>query len=230
MKFARSLFALFALATVSACATGTPPAAPPAAPVVEASPAALVVAPSEDLSALPRAYTVYFDTNSTEIRASAMQVLWEAAQNASKLKPLTIRVTGFTDAGGSRSHNQTLSERRAAAVAAQFAKLGVTVAIDARGKGETGKRKDAKSRRVEISFETNTAARTAPITVASAPADQTVTAAAPDRAPALATAVAIGTAAPLAAPAPAFAPAAEAPRLADGPAARPMATGPPVLA
>lgn len=229
MKFARSLFALFALATVSACATGTPPAAPPAAPVVEAPPAALVVAPSEDLSALPRAYTVYFDTNSTEIRASAMQVLWEAAQNASKLKPLTIRVTGFTDAGGSRSHNQTLSERRAAAVAAQFAKLGVTVAIDARGKGETGKRKDAKSRRVEISFETNTAARTAPITVASAPADQTVTAA-PDRAPAFATAVAIGPAAPLAAPAPVFTPATEAPRLAGGPAARPMATGPPDLA
>lgn len=160
MKFARSVFALLALVTVSACAAMPQVAAPlPAQPVIAPLPAPAVTdgkvtASSEDLSALPRSYVVYFDTNSAEIRASTMQVLWEAAQNATKLKPLTIRVQGFTDGAGKMSYNQHLSERRAAAVAAQLGKLGIGIKVEAIGLGETtGNRKDARSRRVEITFE-----------------------------------------------------------------------------
>lgn len=154
MKFVRSVFALLALVTVSACAASPQVPAPVPVPVVEDVKVAPAQAQSEDLSGLPRSYVVYFDTDSTEIRASTMQVLWEAAQNASRLKPLTIRVQGFTDGAGNRAYNQRLSERRAAAVAAQLAKLGVGIKVETSGLGESAaKQRDAGSRRVEITFE-----------------------------------------------------------------------------
>lgn len=153
MKFVRSVFALLTLVTVSACAALPQVPAPIPVPVVDVK-VAPVAGPSEDLSGLPRSYIVYFDTDSTEIRASTMQVLWEAAQNASRLKPLTIRVQGFTDGAGNRAYNQRLSERRAAAVAAQLAKLGIGIKVEMSGLGESAaKQRDARSRRVEITFE-----------------------------------------------------------------------------
>ena len=153
MKVLRSLFLLVGLSTLAACAAqpdrGVAPV--PAAPALAEKP----IAPARMVK---KSFSVYFDTNKADIRAAAMQILYEAAQTAKPLASLTIRVQGYTDAAGKAAHNKRLSERRAAAVADQLRKLGLTVAIETTGHGEVaadqGRRKNSKeNRRVDITFE-----------------------------------------------------------------------------
>jgi outer membrane protein OmpA-like peptidoglycan-associated protein len=69
-----------------------------------------------------------------------------------------MTVVGHTDATGSESYNQQLSERRAEAVRAELIRDGVPAArLDAMGRGEVEPRADngtvtgrAQNRRVEI--------------------------------------------------------------------------------
>lgn len=180
MKLLRSLLLLVGLAALPACATSeirnevkplepTPAAIQTPAPVASASLAVTAPAP-----AASRSFVVHFDFDSADIRASAMQILYEASQVAGKVKPTAIRIHGFTDASGKRSYNQHLSERRAKAVADQLSKLGVKVAVvETKGFGKAnlankiaGKSKD--NRRVEIVFEGGDTAKTADDTVKSA--------------------------------------------------------------
>lgn len=156
MRVLRTFLVLLGLVTVAACSA--PQVSVPASLQTTASaPVTAAPAPVEDLSGLPRSFTVCFEHDSAEIRASAMQVLWEAAQVANKLQPTLIRVNGFTDGIGNRSYNQKLSNRRAAAVATQLIKLGIQVAVSTTGQGVApklkGARKDARLRRVEVTFE-----------------------------------------------------------------------------
>lgn len=159
MRVLRPILVILGLVTVAACSAPQQVHVPPsqvAAPI----PNTAAIAPIEDMSGLPRSFTVYFDHDSAEIRASAMQVLWEATQVATKLQPATIRVNGFTDGSGRRPYNQKLSDRRAAAVAVQLVKLGIRVTVMAKGHGADQQvakakatRKDARDRRVELTFE-----------------------------------------------------------------------------
>ncbi len=160
MRVLRTIFVFLGLTTVVACSApqhGPVPVLPQTTtPILNIA----ASVPVEDMSGLERSFTVYFDHDSDEIRASAMQVLWEAAQVATKLQPATIRVNGFTDGRGSRLYNQKLSDRRAAAVAAQLVKLNVRVAVVTKGHGSgwpavkvKGTAKEARNRRVELTFE-----------------------------------------------------------------------------
>lgn len=103
-----------------------------------------------------RTVVVHFDSNSDEIRAGAMQILYGAAQDLRGAKVTRIRVTGHTDAAGRHSYNQKLSERRAAAVVAQLGKLGVraeTMTAVGAGESKGTPRRSKADRRVEIVIE-----------------------------------------------------------------------------
>ncbi|MBC7952597.1 MAG: OmpA family protein [Rhodospirillaceae bacterium] len=183
MKFFRSLFLLVGLAALPACATsevadaGKPCELTTAIQAQAAAPAPVPVAIPAPAPAAPHSFVVHFDFDSADIRASAMQILYEASQVAGKVKPTAIRIHGFTDASGKSSYNQHLSERRAQAVADQFNKLGVKVTVvETKGFGKAnavtkskGKSKD--NRRVEIVFEGGDTAELPADTIKTASAD-----------------------------------------------------------
>jgi outer membrane protein OmpA-like peptidoglycan-associated protein len=60
---------------------------------------------------------ITFETDSYNLRGSFYPVLNSVGQVLAKYGDTTVRVSGHTDNTGSRAHNQTLSERRAASVA-----------------------------------------------------------------------------------------------------------------
>ncbi len=60
---------------------------------------------------------ITFETDSYNLRTDFYSVLDSVGLVLAKYADTTIRVTGHTDNTGSRPHNQTLSERRAASVA-----------------------------------------------------------------------------------------------------------------
>lgn len=64
---------------------------------------------------------VLFDFDKAEILPKAQQTLAQAAQIIRERAKGTVRIEGYTDAKGSDSYNQKLSERRALSVKAWFA-------------------------------------------------------------------------------------------------------------
>jgi outer membrane protein OmpA-like peptidoglycan-associated protein len=86
-----------------------------AAPAVVAAPA----------PAPARTFLVFFDWNRADLTQRARQIIGEAAQARSTQQVTRIEVNGHTDTSGSARYNQGLSERRAAAVAAELVRLGV---------------------------------------------------------------------------------------------------------
>lgn len=165
MRFLRLTLTLLGLASLAACACvdsgaggGTAVAVPVAAPAQQAALPAR--AASSETLRLERAFTVRFDFDSAEIRASAMQILYEASQTAGRLKPVTVRIHGYTDRRGSRAYNQRLSERRAQAVATQLSKLGLKVAVvEVKGLGvgkASGTKSHPQDRKVEVLLEGST--------------------------------------------------------------------------
>jgi outer membrane protein OmpA-like peptidoglycan-associated protein len=60
---------------------------------------------------------ITFETDSYNLRSSFYPVLNSVGEVLSKYADTTMRVTGHTDNTGSRSYNQTLSEKRATSVA-----------------------------------------------------------------------------------------------------------------
>lgn len=170
----RSLLLLAGLACLPACAASqvTPPAAQSSAPSLTAESAQQVPpspTPSQPTSS-QRRVEVRFDKGSAEVRASAMQILYGAAQELRGQRITSVRVVGYTDASGRRAFNQRLSQQRAEAVADQLRKLNLhaqQIAVMGAGEvaphGKKAKRsRAAEDRRVEIIIETVPEAIAAP--------------------------------------------------------------------
>ncbi len=124
--------------------------APAPAPVVAPTPAA---AP-----AVARTYLVFFDFDRADLTDRARQIIAEAATNSGRAGTTRIEVSGHADRSGTPQYNQRLSERRAAAVAAELERRGVArsaMAIQAFGESRPlvptadGVR-EPQNRRVEI--------------------------------------------------------------------------------
>lgn len=117
-----------------------------------------------------RSVVVHFDSDSADIRAAAMQILYGTALDVRGSRLLSIRVIGHADSSGRRAHNLRLSERRAEAVADQLGKLGLRAEhMEVRGAGEApavgrnGKGvKSPADRKVEIVIESVEAVPTQP--------------------------------------------------------------------
>jgi len=89
----------------------TPPPPAPVAPAAAPAPA--------------RTFLVFFDFARADLTDRARQIIGEAASNAQRGGVTRIEVSGHTDTVGSARFNQALSERRAAAVAAELERRGV---------------------------------------------------------------------------------------------------------
>ncbi len=80
---------------------------------------------------------ILFDVDSYSVNASLQDDLAKVATSLEKNPDSTVQILGHTDNTGSASHNQTLSERRANAVADVLLTNGVPVSrIDTIGRGE----------------------------------------------------------------------------------------------
>jgi len=107
-----------------------------------------------------RVFLVFFDWDRDTITPEGMQIVQQAAAAFRAGGPITIQVTGYTDASGSVGYNQRLSERRANNVANAMVRLGVPrnqMSVSGRGKNDQrvptadGVR-EPQNRRVEILF------------------------------------------------------------------------------
>jgi len=132
-------------------AFGTPPPAPP----VEQGAAPPAPPPAE---ASTRTYLVFFDWDRADLSARARQIVAEAADASRHLHSTRIEVSGYTDASGTQTYNQSLSVRRAQTVEAELVRDGVAesdIAIHGFGASSplvrtaTGVR-EPQNRRVEI--------------------------------------------------------------------------------
>lgn len=69
---------------------------------------------------------ITFESDSYHLRDSFYPVLNSVGKVLAKYNDTTLRVTGHTDSTGSKSYNQTLSERRAQSVANYLATQGIS--------------------------------------------------------------------------------------------------------
>ena len=123
-----------------------PPAAPMPVPIATPAPAPA------------RSYLVFFDWDKASLNARAKSIVKEAADNSTHVQVTQIEVNGYTDTSGTPRYNQSLSMKRAEAVAAELVRDGVAQnVINIQGFGEThllvstgaGVR-EPQNRRVEI--------------------------------------------------------------------------------
>jgi len=77
-----------------------------------------------------------FDFNSDVVRRTARTNLDELARSLDKYPDTDLMIVGHTDAIGTESYNQDLSERRAESAARYLESRGVRTRIDTRGRGE----------------------------------------------------------------------------------------------
>jgi outer membrane protein OmpA-like peptidoglycan-associated protein len=83
-------------------------------------------------------FHINFAFDSAELPSSAFRMIDQVAELMKEVPSLRLRVEGHTDAVGSPQYNQTLSERRAAAVAQYLASHGVDPShFEMVGKGMT---------------------------------------------------------------------------------------------
>ncbi len=123
------------------------------APVV--APRAAVKAP---VAAVAQNFTVFFDFDKSVLTPEAKNIVAAAAKEFKKDGFAKIVVTGHTDTMGTEAYNLGLSARRAAAVKAELAKLGVSDAnVKDTGVGKNGLLvpttdgvREAQNRRAEI--------------------------------------------------------------------------------
>lgn len=81
---------------------------------------------------------IYFGSDSDVILEESYPLLDALAETLIDHDEIrTVRIVGHTDAQGSDEHNQDLSERRAASVAAYLASHGVTQTLRPEGRGES---------------------------------------------------------------------------------------------
>ena len=67
----------------------------------------------------------FFDFDRADLTDRARQIIAEAATNAQRVGTTRIEIAGHADRAGTPQYNQRLSERRAAAVAAELERRGV---------------------------------------------------------------------------------------------------------
>jgi outer membrane protein OmpA-like peptidoglycan-associated protein len=108
----------------------------------------------------PQVYLIFFDWDKHNLTPEGLRTIEAAANQYKAGRSITIQVTGYTDSSGSEAYNQSLSERRARAVADAMASRGVApkdMIVTGRGKNEPrvptalGVR-EPQNRRVEIMF------------------------------------------------------------------------------
>lgn len=84
-----------------------------------------------------KSYTVYFDFDKSNIRASERDTLDSVARDIVSLEPLHVTVVGHADASGPADYNQALSARRADTVSDALTAMGVpNTVIDENAMGE----------------------------------------------------------------------------------------------
>ncbi|MBI3506821.1 MAG: OmpA family protein [Proteobacteria bacterium] len=144
-------------------------AVPASAPAAIAQPAAMPApaapAPAPALAAAPavgpRAFTVFFDFDKSNVSDDANRVLVQAAESAKSGVFTRIRATGHTDTVGTPRYNMALSIRRANAVRDVLVREGIPATqIVVVGRGETqllvptpDQINEPRNRRVEIVIE-----------------------------------------------------------------------------
>jgi outer membrane protein OmpA-like peptidoglycan-associated protein len=131
-------------------AFGTPPLPP--------LPDMLAPLPPPPSAARVRTYLVFFDWDRADLSARARQIVAQAAEASRHVQTTRIEVSGYTDASGTQTYNQTLSVRRAQTVEAELVRDGVaTTDITIHGFGESNPLvptapgvREPPNRRVEI--------------------------------------------------------------------------------
>lgn len=116
------------------------PVPPPAAPAVEVydfevpPPAPM---PQPRLLPIINSYTVYFDFDKSNVRASELPTIDRVANEIHRFNPEQITVTGHTDTSGSPEYNQKLSQRRADSVVRALSGRGInSQVVDEKARGE----------------------------------------------------------------------------------------------
>ncbi len=137
-----------------------PAPAPAPKPVAQAAPAPQSAPPPPPKPAVARNYIVFFDWDKSTLTPEALAILKSAADNAKMGGISRIEATGHADRSGTDKYNMKLSEKRARAVQAELARLGIpTGQVGVAWKGEReplvqtpdGVR-EPQNRRVEIVF------------------------------------------------------------------------------
>jgi outer membrane protein OmpA-like peptidoglycan-associated protein len=119
----------------------------------------------DDLLKLTLANEVSFEVDSAVVRPAFEPTLAKVAEVLTRYPDNRVTIIGHTDSTGSDSHNQSLSQRRAAAVAAELERLGISASrLQALGRGEGEPRASndtaagrEQNRRVEILLQSTTA-------------------------------------------------------------------------
>lgn len=118
-------------------------------------------------AASPKDYLVFFDLDKANLTAEAKKIISDVVAQAKATGAKTINVVGYTDRSGSAQHNLRLSDRRAEAVQAYMASLGVPREnIQIQGRGEEDPLvatpdgvREPQNRRAVISFPKASASR-----------------------------------------------------------------------
>ena len=113
------------------------------------------------MPAIPQKFIVFFDFDKSNLRSDAQKIVSDAVEYAKKNGKARINATGHADTSGSPAYNLALSERRAVAVKAELARLGISdkeVVVMYKGESDpmvaTGDGvKEPQNRRVEIVLE-----------------------------------------------------------------------------
>ena len=140
---------------------GAPPAKPEPAKPAPPPPAPMAKAAPPPAPPIPQNFIVFFDFDKSNLRADAQKIVSDAADYAKKNGKARINLTGHADTSGTAAYNLGLSERRAKAVKAELARLGISennVVVMFKGESQplvaTGDGvKEPQNRRVEIVLE-----------------------------------------------------------------------------
>ena len=106
---------------------------------------------------------ILFDVDSDALRTAARQNLQNLANSLQKYRRTNVLLVGHTDATGSESYNQSLSQRRASTAASFLASQGLTrPRVETAGRGELepvaandSERGRQQNRRVEVAIFAN---------------------------------------------------------------------------
>lgn len=119
----------------------------------------------DDLLRLTLANQVSFDVDSAVVKPAFQPTLAKVAEVLTRYQDNQVTIVGYTDSTGSEAYNESLSQRRAAAVLAELNRLGVPASrLRAIGRGESEPRASnetaagrEQNRRVEILLQSTTA-------------------------------------------------------------------------
>mgnify|MGYP002622272673 CR=1 FL=1 len=105
-------------------------------------------------------YTIYFDFDKSNVRASERSTLETVVREIKRYDPYEVTIEGHTDRSGPADYNAVLSQKRAQAVSNALTDMGITNRVlDKEAKGESDPAVPTKdgvklqeNRRVEIQF------------------------------------------------------------------------------